>query len=123
MHEFSLMQDVIDTILQELRQRQTAPDATIQSVNLTVGALDIHSRDAFGAAFTALAAGTPLEGATLNLTVIPGAVRCDCGYDAPLPEDQGDAHDPAPVAPCPACGAIRPILGGRGITRIELDLV
>ncbi len=121
MHEYSLLEGVIDTILKELKKPEASSQGEVAEVILKVGALAVHSEAATRTAFEVLTRGTPLEKSRLNLTILPVTLACPkCGYQGPLPEGSADPHDPAPLAACPNCGAISPVIGDRGVTSIEL---
>lgn len=122
MHEYSLMAQVVQEIEAELAGRDDIK-GSIKAVRLTVGALDIHTASAFSQAFAQTTQGTRLEGAALDLTVVPARIACpDCGYAQEAAEGQLDSHDPSPYVPCPKCGAICAVEGGRGICQIELTV-
>jgi Zn finger protein HypA/HybF involved in hydrogenase expression len=90
---------------------------------LKVGALAIHSAAATHQAFEVLVQGTKLEKARLTLIIEPLILNCsNCGFTGPLPEGAVDPHEQLPLAPCPRCGRISPVAGGRGVESIELVL-
>lgn len=121
MHEYGLMEDVIATILAELKKSAGCPSGAALEVVLKVGALAIHSAAATRQAFEVLTRGTPLENSRLDLTVEPVTLTCpQCGYQGPLPEGAVDPHDPAPLKECPRCGTVAPVTGSRGVESIEL---
>lgn len=119
MHEYSLMQRVMEVIQGQLEER--GERAAVREVLLKVGMLDIHSEDAFRQAFEVLARGTALEQARLSLTIEPARIACaECGYGGELSQGQADPHDPNPYVLCPRCGVICPVQGGHGVESIEL---
>ncbi len=121
MHEYALMQEIIESILAKLPS-EALPDK-VAEVILKVGILEVHSEAAARQAFQVLAKGTPLERARLTLTIIPPICDCSaCGFAAPLPIEHHHAHDPLPMANCPQCGALAVLSGGRGVEGIELVL-
>ena len=122
MHEYSLMENVIATILVELKTSGEEVQAGRPlTVTLKVGALEMHSEAASRQAFEVLSKGTALEGALLNLIILPVSLACSqCGFQGPLPMGAVDPHDVLPLAECPQCGAITPVQGGRGVESIEL---
>ncbi len=123
MHEYSLMQGILEDVLRDLGARGIDTPGIVQAVRLTVGALEIHSRESFSQAFAVATRGTPLDGAELVLTVEPATLACSaCGATHPMAEDEADGHQPLPLAECPRCGAVSPVQGGRGIRPIELVL-
>jgi Zn finger protein HypA/HybF involved in hydrogenase expression len=121
LHEYSLMQNVIATILAELKKSEGCPGGPALEVDLSVGALAIHSEAATRQAFEVLTQGTLLENSRLHLTVVPVTLACGaCGYQGSLPEGAVDPHDPSPLVECPRCGALAPVQGSRGVESIEL---
>ena len=77
MHELAIAESLV-TIACE----HAAPGRRVTSVGVRVGALRqvVPSSLAFG--FELLAAGTPVEGAELELEAVPAAVRCRaCGQE------------------------------------------
>jgi hydrogenase nickel incorporation protein HypA/HybF len=121
LHEYGLMENVIAAIRAELQKSGEAPAGPSLEVTLKVGALEMHSEAAARQAFEVLTKGTPLEGARLNLIILPVTISCpQCGFQGPLPMGAADPHDALPMAECPQCGAIAPVQGGRGVESIEL---
>lgn len=122
MHEYSLMQRIIETILKNLETGADFQDRQVKEVILQIGALDIHSPESFRQAYEVLVQNTPLASSTLRLEVIPGLISCPrCGYQGESPPGV-DGHDPLPCIECPQCGTLTGITGGRGIEAIELVL-
>jgi len=119
MHEYSLMQGVIQAVLERLE-----PPAAVQEVTLRIGALEVHSADSCRQAYALLTKGTPLEGAQLRLVIVPAVLHCPaCGFRGLAPVgDEDEDYDPLPCAPCPACKALASLEGGRGVQGIELVL-
>lgn len=121
MHEYSLMQGVIGSINRELSHQKVGDTEEIREVLLKVGALELHSEESFRQAFQALAQGTRLEKANLNLSLVPPELLCGaCGYRGALKGGGLDTHDPLPAVPCPACGKTCLVTGGRGVESIQL---
>ena len=122
MHEISLIQNLLEAILQEIKTNHDSR-TNIKGLALTVGALELHSEEAFRQAFATESKGTVLEGVSLELTIVPAIVQCpECGFDDALPADKADPHNPDPVVQCPACGLPVAVTGGRGVQQIELIL-
>ncbi len=119
MHEYSLMERVIESILEQLRQEEIS--GSVAEVALTVGVLEIHSEEATRLAFEVLAKGTPLENSRLSLTVVPARITCPaCGFSQPFITEPREGHESLPAALCPQCGAAAGISGGAGVEAIEL---
>jgi hydrogenase nickel insertion protein HypA len=122
MHEYSLMQRIIETILKNLEDGTDFQGKKVKEVVLEIGALDIHSPESFRQAFEVLVRDTPLSSSTLQLNVIPGSISCPkCGYQGTCQEDV-DGHNPLPCTECPQCGTVAGVIGGRGVEAIELIL-
>ena len=115
MHELSLMASVMD-IAQEELARHGAHRLTL--LRIRHGVLDQVQPDAMRMAFEAMTAGTPHEGATLELVEEALRLRCCmCGHEfTPGSKD-------ALYAPCPACGETVPfhVTGGEGIFLDHLE--
>ncbi len=121
MHEYALMENVVATIMVELKSSGEVPADRPLTVTLKVGALEMHSEEATRQAFEVLTTGTALEGAHLNLIILPVTLDCSqCGFQGPVPMGAADPHDAMPLAECPQCGALAPVQGGRGVESIEL---
>ena len=122
MHEFALIKNLLEIIHQEIKIHKP-PQSTVRGLNLTVGALELHSKESFRQAFDIESKGTQLEGISLELTIAPAKVECSgCRFNGPLPDDKADPHSLDLLVECPQCGAAGVIKGGRGIQKIELVL-
>jgi len=120
MHEYSLMQDIIKSILERLEEEKSA--VPVQEVILKLGILDIHSEAAARQAFDILAKGTPLENSQLTLEIKPVMLECSkCRSVAPYPVDEHThAHELLPVVVCPICDGLAKLTGGQGVESIDL---
>ena len=122
MHETSLIQNLLESVLPVVETRRSLGE-TVQGLALVVGALELHSEEAFRQAFAVQSIGTPLAGAQLELTIVSPEVYCpSCGFRRPLGDDQADPHSPDLFVECPRCGAPAAVQGGRGVQHIELIL-
>ena len=123
MHEVSLIENLLESVLPEV-ETQLSQGHNVQGLAVTIGAMELHSEEAFRQAFTVQAQDTPLAGATLELTIVQPKVNCpSCGFHGLFPEDRIDPHNPDPIMECPACGNPAAIEGGRGVQQVELLLV
>jgi Zn finger protein HypA/HybF involved in hydrogenase expression len=122
MHEYSLMERILETVLENLKGQGLSSSERVREVSLRLGALEIHSEESFRQAFAVLAKGGPLEGARLNLTIEPARFECPCGYRGPSLGDGADIHDAMPAAPCPGCGALCLLKGGRGVDGVSVTV-
>jgi hydrogenase nickel insertion protein HypA len=120
MHEYSLMQDIIKSILERLEEEKSP--APVKEVILRLGVLDIHSEAAAKTAFEVLAKGTPLEKAKLTMVVKPVMLSCPlCKTEAPFPVDEHThANELLPVVNCPECDGLANLRGGQGVDSIDL---
>jgi hydrogenase nickel incorporation protein HypA/HybF len=75
-HELSITQAVVDAVVEQLG------DARVRTVHLRIGRVSGVEPDAVRFCFDLCAAGTPVEGARLQIDEIPGFGTCDaCGAD------------------------------------------
>ncbi|MDP6545839.1 MAG: hydrogenase/urease maturation nickel metallochaperone HypA [Phycisphaerae bacterium] len=123
MHEISLIDNLLESVLPEV-ETQRSLGRNVRGLALTIGAMELHSAEAFRQAFTVQTSDTPLAGAGLELTIIQPEVNCpSCGFHGPFPGDRIDPHNPDPIMECPACSSPAAVAGGRGIQQVELLLV
>lgn len=121
MHEYSLMESIIQSILERLAEEDR--NRSVSEVVLKIGVLDVHSEVAARQAFQVLIQGTPLERARLDLVVLPATLEClSCGHIEPFLVDHHHSHDPLPVAECPRCRQLARLTGGHGVEAIDLVL-
>ncbi len=79
LHEMAIAQGILGIALDTAAQNDAAK---ILRVSLLVGQLTEIEPASLRFCFEALAAGTPADGAQLEVTVIPLTARCrDCGLD------------------------------------------
>ena len=120
MHEISLLENLLESVLPEV-ETQRSLGHNVQGLAVTIGAMELHSAEAFHQAFTVQSQDTPLAGARLELTIVQPEVNCpSCGFQGPLPDDQIDPHNPDPIMECPECNSPAAIEGGRGVQQVEL---
>ena len=124
MHEYALMKSVIKTVVDDLGKRPEG--GKVRELSLRVGALEVHSEESFRQGFAALSKDTPLEGASLKLDIVAAQVKCPgCGFEGAKPRHdvgEDDPHDHEPWGECPKCGALCPLVGGRGVEAIEVEV-
>jgi len=79
MHELALTEDLVSLIAEHCAGRQ------VTRVVLEVGRLSAVVPDAFRFCFELCAAGTPAEGAELEIVELAGRAKCrDCGQEMTL---------------------------------------
>ncbi|MEX5632317.1 hydrogenase maturation nickel metallochaperone HypA [Parafrankia sp. FMc2] len=110
MHELSVTVGLVDMITERV-----PPDLRVTRVAVEIGRLSGVMTDPVRFCFDLVAAGTPLEGARLDVTEPPGHGRCRrCGSDVALPDL---------LTPCP-CGSHEiDLTGGEQvrITAVEVE--
>ncbi|MEU7813436.1 hydrogenase maturation nickel metallochaperone HypA [Pseudonocardia sp. NPDC049154] len=109
MHELSITQSVVDAIGERLGA------APVRRVRLEIGRLSGVVPDAVRFCFELVTAGTPLEGAVLEIDEPEGEARCrSCGAEFATSE----------VLPLCACGSADvEVLGGASLRIREVELV
>ena len=76
MHELAIIEGVVDTVTERLG------DAKISCVRLEIGALSGVVDDSLRFCFELATEGTTLQGASLEITPVPGRCRCRaCGRE------------------------------------------
>jgi len=93
MHEMALTQSLVDMIESEGRKQGFS---RVRVVRLEIGALGSIDAEAMRFCFDAVARGAIVEGAALDIRIVPGEGWClDCGKIVEMFERFG---------PCPECG-------------------
>jgi Zn finger protein HypA/HybF involved in hydrogenase expression len=129
------MQRVIDAVMKD---PQAASGNVIQVI-VHIGALEVHSPEAVQQAYDMLVKGTPLATAKLKLEIFAGTLECNqCGYKGPGarlddgglghthnhedgsgPHTHEHEHEALPYEPCPKCGSMCGVQGGRGVSGVD----
>jgi hydrogenase nickel incorporation protein HypA/HybF len=87
-HEAGIARSLIDTVIAR------APGAMVTSISVEVGSLSGVMPDSLRYGFEAAAAGTPLAGASLDITECQARCRCEtCGSEF-------QPGDLVPICPC-----------------------
>jgi hydrogenase nickel incorporation protein HypA/HybF len=112
MHEMSLVESMIELIESESRTRGFA---RVSRVRLAIGALGHVEPEAMRFCFDAVARGTIVEGAQLDIRTVPGEAWClDCGKRVAIAERHGA---------CPDCGRYHmQMTGGDELRLDELEV-
>ena len=97
MHEVAAMQGVVSAILESMRQ---AGGSRITQVQLVLGASGHFTQEAARQHFEVLSAGTPAEGASLEISWLPASFQCfSCLH-------RFESSRSAEQVACPRCGNI-----------------
>lgn len=112
MHEMSLAEGVIQLIEDSARQNAFS---RVRTVWLEIGELSGVEAEAMRFCFTAVARGTPAEGAALEILATPGSGRClECAKTVAVHER---------FQPCPECGGFAiEVTGGTEMRVKELEV-
>lgn len=122
MHEFSTMQQIIETALEELQHYK---DASITKLVLEIGELTFLGEEQLQFAFSLLREDTMLENASLEIKTIKTKGKCSCGYEGEVNyKYKEDFHLSFPVLSCPRCGEPLDIIEGREclIKHVEMEV-
>ncbi|MBN1866475.1 hydrogenase maturation nickel metallochaperone HypA [Candidatus Sumerlaeota bacterium] len=113
MHEIALVQDLMDTAVQEVGRAGLT--GRIVRLKLSVGRLSCASSEALRFAFDVLSPGTCAEGASLEIDEVDGLCRCRaCGSTRPSSDL---------LASCAECGSPDIVLeGGRDLVLTSIDV-
>lgn len=108
MHELSIMQGLVDAVLDRTGERPVA------AVNLRVGSLSGVLPDAMRFCFDVVSAGTPLAGARLQIDEPQGVARCrSCAEEFVLADL---------ILLCPCGSADVEVLSGRELMLMSVEV-
>ncbi|HEY0513406.1 MAG TPA: hydrogenase maturation nickel metallochaperone HypA [Thermoanaerobaculia bacterium] len=112
MHELSIAVSLIDLAVEEAERL----GVRVEALNLRLGALSGVVREALLFSFDLAVAGTPIEGARLEIEDVPVVVFCPvCGEERTLPGIQDFR--------CPVCGAPTPdVVRGRELELATMEV-
>lgn len=120
MHEYGLVQDVVNLVLQ-----RSPPESgrKVACVRIEVGEFLVASRESLETAYEVLTRGTPLDGSRLEVSSVSGRARCEaCGFEGSGADLGEDIAEPPTVLLCPTCGAPLLVIEGAGITLLDVQL-
>jgi hydrogenase nickel incorporation protein HypA/HybF len=108
MHELSITQSLVDTVLDRTGER------TVTGVNLRIGPLSGVLPDAMRFCFDIVSAGTPLAGARLQIDEPQGLARCrSCAQEFELADL---------ILLCPCGSADVEVLSGRELMVLSVEV-
>ena len=94
MHELSIAQSLVEELERAARHEGAS---AVTRVAITVGRLSGVEPEALRMAFPLAAEGTPVEGAELDMEMVPARVHC--------PQCGDDTAPPYPFMACGTCGS------------------
>ena len=111
MHETVIAQQVVRAVLAEMDSRGAS---ACKSIDIDLGQLEGLNPQDLQAAFDLEAVDTVLDGAVLQVSLMPATAVCpSCQAAKPFEPPHGHAHE-IPRAVCPDCGSALELRGGRG---------
>ena len=111
MHEFSVMTQIVDSILSEANQRKAKK---VEQVDLEIGEFTMLGDEQMKFAFEVLSKDTTLSGAKLEIKHLKGKIKCpSCGYEGEVPIAEDSPHRLIPLLECPKCHSPAKIIEGR----------
>lgn len=120
MHEYGLMEDVVNVALEASRRAGHQP---VARVRIEVGEFAVATRESLETAFEVLTRGTPLQGTRLDIAEVPGYAVCDaCRFEGSAAELGDELCEPPALLLCPRCGVPLRVTSGAGISVIDVQL-
>lgn len=94
MHELSIAQSIVETVLREMEQRNLRE---VKAIGLRIGALSGVMTEALEFSYEVIIKETPLANTRLVIEKVPVRAKCgDCGQEFEVDE---------PFFLCPGCGS------------------
>ncbi len=120
MHEYGLMQDVVNAALRSMPRGQPG---SVACIRVEVGEFLVASRESLETAFEIHTRGTALEGSRLEVSEVPGLAVCEaCGFRGSGADLGEDLCEPPAILLCPYCSAPLLVTSGGGITVVDVQL-
>jgi len=110
MHEFSVMSQIVDSILSEAKKRSAKK---VEEVELQIGEFTMLGEEQMKFAYEVLSKDTILQGSKLKVGHIKGRIRCKCGFEGETAPDSDSPHKVVPILECPKCRGPAQITEGR----------
>lgn len=111
MHEFSVMIQIVDSVLEAAAKHDAK---RVEEVDLEIGEFTMLGEEQMRFAYEVLAKDTVLQGSKLNIRSVKGRVRCgSCGYEGEMSILEDMPHKVVPVLECPNCHEPAEITAGR----------
>lgn len=111
MHEFSVMTQIVDSVLEEAKKRKANK---VERVELEIGEFTMLGHEQMKFAYEVLSKDTILNGSELEIRTVKGKIKCDsCGYEGDIKISEDTPHRSVPVLECPRCHSAAKIIEGR----------
>ena len=120
MHEYGLMQDVVEVALEATWQEG---DRDVTQIRIEVGEFLVASRESLETAFEILTRGTRLARSRLEISEVPGHALCEaCRFEGSAADLGEGLSEPPALLLCPRCGAPLLVTAGADIRIIDVQL-
>lgn len=120
MHEYGLMQDVVNLALAACPS-PVAGDGLC--VRIEVGEFAVADRESLETAYEILTRGTPLQGSSLEMSEVAGRAICQaCEFEGSAADLGDELSEPPALLLCPRCGFPLLVTAGAGITLLGVQL-
>ncbi len=120
MHEFSVMSQIVDAIIEEAEKREAKK---IEGVTIELGEFTMLGEEQMRFSFEVLAKGTMMEDAVVAFRRTDGEIECACGYRGMMSPSEDAAHGLTLILECPKCGGAATIVGGRECVIRDIRMV
>jgi len=111
MHEFSVMTQIVDSVLEEAKRRDAKK---VEQVDLEVGEFTLLGREQLEFAYDVLSKDSILQGSRLEIRTVKGKIKCgSCGYEGSVKVAEDAPHRSVPILECPKCHSAAKIVEGR----------
>lgn len=120
MHEFSVMSQIVDSILSEAGKRGAT---RVEEVELQIGEYTMLGEEQLKFAYEVLSRDSILKGSTLKISQVKGKIKCSCGFEGRVDPSPDSPHKVVPILECPKCKGAAQITEGRGCVIRKIRMV
>jgi len=122
MHEFSIVKQIVKSILMVAERYNTKK---VAEVNLVIGKLTFLKPLRVRFFYNLLTEDTIIKGSKLFIEEKRGVVKCpSCGYEGDIMYEEDPVHHiRIPTLHCPRCGGVVEVIGGRECTIKSIKVV
>lgn len=110
MHEFSIAEDILNAVLDEVKKSKAS---RIKKIHIEVGELMMANLEQLEFALKSLSSGTIAEGMETDLKTVPGKFKCDNNHVNEIGIGGEDLFLALASLRCPECGSPLRVLSGR----------
>jgi len=111
MHEFSVMTQIIDSVLEEAKKREAQK---VEQVDLEIGDFTMLGDEQLKFAYEVLSKSTILQGSSIQISHRKGKIKCEsCGFEGEMQLAEDSPHRLVPILECPKCHLPAKIIEGR----------